>query len=210
MKIWRRRKIFRITLQNIAVENLHALIKCKRWSYIFGGGDVRGQKNVRGEARGHTINSNRGVSTSYPVKLGGSRILYHLKLTFYLFNLFHVLWKLSVHSALWHKPHCKWEIKEFAKMTTSPPIFERYELFQIEYLDTTFGQFHFLAYIWSKLIIQRRQTFLIALFSWNSDRLAERCKKVRVQLNKTAANIYDDPGEKKIFEKYLPREGLVC
>ena len=131
MKIWRRRKIFKITLQNIAVENLHALIKCKRWSYIFGGGDVRGQKNVRGESRGHTINSNRGVSTSYPVKLGGSRILYHLKLTFYLFNLFHVLWKLSVHSALWHKPHCKWEIKEFAKMTTSPPILEDMNCFRL-------------------------------------------------------------------------------
>ena len=59
----------------------------------------------------------------------------------------------------------KWEIKELAKMTTSPSIFERYELFQIKYLDTTFGQFHFLAYIWYELIIQRRQTFLIALFS---------------------------------------------
>ena len=96
-------------------------------------------------------------------------------------------------------------------MTTSPPIFGRYELFQIEYLDTTFGQFHFLAYIWSKLIIQRRQTFLIALFSWNSDRLAERCEKVRVQLNKTAANIYDDPGEKKdICEIFAPRRaGLL-
>ena len=95
-------------------------------------------------------------------------------------------------------------------MTTPSPIFGRYELFQIKYLDTKFGQIHFLAYIWYELIIQRRQTFLIALFSWNSDRLAERCEKVRVQLNKTAANIYDDPGEKKIFEKYLPREGLVC
>ena len=80
-------------------------------------------------------------------------------------------------SALWRKPHWKWEIKEFAKMTTSPPIFGRYELFQIEYLDTTFGQFHFLAYIWSELIIQRRQTFLIALFSWSSSRLAEGCEK---------------------------------
>ena len=92
-------------------------------------------------------------------------------------------------------------------MTTSPPIFGRYELFQIEYLDTTFGQFHFLAYIWSKLIIQRRQTFLIALFSWNSDRLAERCEKVRVQLNKTAANIYDDPGEKKYLRNICPEKG---
>ena len=80
-------------------------------------------------------------------------------------------------TALWRKPHWKWEIKEFAKMTTSPPIFGRYELFQIEYLDTTFGQFHFLAYIWSELIIQRRQTFLIALFSWSSSRLAEGCEK---------------------------------
>ena len=80
-------------------------------------------------------------------------------------------------TALWRKPHWKWEIKEFAKMTTSPPIFGRYELFQIEYLDTTVGQFHFLAYIWSELIIQRRQTFLIALFSWSSSRLAEECEK---------------------------------
>ena len=79
--------------------------------------------------------------------------------------------------ALWRKPHWKWEIKEFAKMTTSSPIFGRYELFQIKYLDTTFGQFHFLAYIWYELIIQRRQTFLIALFSWSSSRLAEGCEK---------------------------------
>ena len=45
----------------------------------------------------------------------------------------------------------KWEIKELAKMTTSPPIFGRYELFQIKYLETMFGQFHFLAYIWVEL-----------------------------------------------------------
>ena len=84
-----------------------------------------------------------------------------------------------------HRFHWKWEIKEFAKMTTSPPIFGRYELFQIEYLDTTVGQFHFLAYIWSELIIQRRQTFLIALFSWSSSRLAEGCEKVRGPVEQT-------------------------
>ena len=87
-------------------------------------------------------------------------------------------------NALWRKLYCKWEIKEFAKMTTSPPIFGRYELFQIEYLDTTFGQFHFLAYIWSKLIIQRRQTFLIAPFSRSSSRLKD-VKKVRGPVEQT-------------------------
>ena len=88
--------------------------------------------------------------------------------------------RLSGSTAALHydaSPIEKWEIKELAKMTTSPPIFGRYELFQIKYLDTTFGQFHFLAYIWSGLIIQRRQTFLIALFSWSSSRLAEGCEK---------------------------------
>ena len=40
------------------------------------------------------------------------------------------IWKYTVGksqtnatNALWRKPHWKWEIKEFAKMTTSPPIF---------------------------------------------------------------------------------------
>ena len=34
-------------------------------------------------------------------------------------------------SALWRKPHWKWEIKEFAKMTTSPPIFEDMNCFRL-------------------------------------------------------------------------------
>ena len=96
--------------------------------------------------------------------------------------------RLSGSTAALHydaSPIEKWEIKELAKMTTSPPIFGRYELFQIKYLDTTFGQFHFLAYIWSGLIIQRRQTFLIALFSWSSSRLAEGCEKVRGPVEQT-------------------------
>ena len=45
------------------------------------------------------------------------------------------------------------------------------------------------------------------------DRLVERCEKVRGPVEqtpgkKTAANIFEYPGERKIFGKYLLREGL--
>ena len=52
-------------------------------------------------------------------------------------------------------------------------------------------------------------TKIFTRISWSSGRLAEGCEKVRVQLNKTAANICDDPGENKIFWKYLNTEGLL-
>ena len=110
-------------------------------------------------------------------------------------------------ASFWRKSHWKWEIKEFAKMTTSSPIFGRYELFQIKYLDTKFGKIHFLAYIWYELIIQRRQTFLIALFSWSSSRLAEWCEKSEgtswTDSYINSANIFDD----RIEKKYL---GNIC
>ena len=39
--------------------------------------------------------------------------------------------------------------------------------------------------------------------------LLKDVKKVRVQLNKTAANIFDGGIKKKIFGKYLHTEGLL-
>jgi len=63
---------------------------------------------------------------------------------------------------------------------------------------------------WFTMIIAHCSTEIFTRISWSCGRPAEGCEKVSVQLNKTAANICDDPGEKKIFVKYLPREGLVC
>ena len=55
-------------------------------------------------------------------------------------------------------------------------------------------------------------TIIFTRISWNSDRLDEGCDKVRgpveMTLIKTAANIFEYPGERKIFGKYLHREGL--
>ena len=73
-------------------------------------------------------------------------------------------------------------------------------------------QFHFLSNIWYELKPHLSSTTILTRFSWYSDRLAEGCDKVRgpveQTLGKTAANIFEYPGERKIFGKYLHREGL--
>ena len=71
-----------------------------------------------------------------------------------------------------------------------------------------FCQFHFLSNIWYELKPHLSRTRI----SLNFDSLAEGCDKVRgpveQTLGKTAANIFEYPGERKIFGKYLHREGL--
>ncbi len=82
-------------------------------------------------------------------------------------------------------------------------------LFQIEIFGWTyFGSFTFFQIFGYELKPHLSSTRI----SLNFDSLAEGCDKVRgpveQTLGKTAPNIFEYPGERKIFVKYLHREGL--
>lgn len=96
-------------------------------------------------------------------------------------------------------------------MSSLRPHFQLLRLFQIRIFGWQHSvSFTFFQIFWYELKPYVSSTKIVTRIRWSSGRLAEGCDKVRVQFNKTAANICDDPGEKKIFVKYLPREGLGC
>ena len=117
--------------------------------------------------------------------------------------------RVTADFALWRKPHWKWSIKEFAKVTT--PHFWGYELFQIRYLGNNIWSVSlssmYLGRVGYELKPYFSSTKIFTKISWSSGRLAEGCEKVRVQLNKTALNICNDPGEKKYLWNICPEKG---
>ena len=72
----------KMTGQNIAVEKLHALINAKGDIYM-GGGDVRGHVRTHDQFQYERL---RFLSVAR--RSGGRRILFHLKPTFSICNLF--------------------------------------------------------------------------------------------------------------------------
>ena len=103
------------------------------------------------------------------------------------------------------KPLRIWEIKKWVPW----PPFSVVEIISDRNIWVNiFCQFHFLSNIWYELKPHLSRTRI----SLNFDSLAEGCDKVRgpveQTLGKTAANIFEYPGERKIFGKYLHREGL--
>ena len=90
-------------------------------------------------------------------------------------------------------------------MTSTAPIFLRSHYFRQNIWPWLFVQFHFLYIFVDELSAVQESVWILTGLLKDVIKWGDQLNRL---LEKTAANIFEYPGERKIFGKYLLREGL--
>ena len=97
-------------------------------------------------------------------------------------------------------------------MSSLRPHFQLSRLFQIRIFGWQHSvSFTFFQIFGTRWLASEREHKLFTRISWSSGRLAEGCEKSESPVEQNSSKYLRwSRWEKKIFVKYLPREGLVC